>query len=85
MTNAEIYRLASALEDRLAVAVEKRVVDAVVRRLEPRFEAIDQRFDRLEKGLSDLTELVQGMATGHAKRFEAIERRLDGSSPLELV
>ena len=32
--------------------------------------------DRLEKKVDDLADVVQGMATGHAARFNAIEDRL---------
>ena len=53
--------------------------------IDERFTAIDERFDRMEKKIDDLADVVQGMATGHAKRFDAIERRLDGRPPLELV
>ena len=64
-------------------------IDLIARKvgeqLQPRFTAIDERFDRMEKKIDDLADVVQGMATGHAKRFDAIERRLDGRPPLELV
>jgi hypothetical protein len=49
------------------------IAAAVERRLAPRFGGIDQRFDRLEKKIDDLADLVQGMATGHATRCASSE------------
>ena len=37
---------------------------------------MDQRFDRLEKKVDDLADVVQGMAKGHAARFEAIDQKI---------
>lgn len=48
-------------------------------------ESMETRFNGLEKKVDDSADLVQATATGHAKRFDAIEKRLDGRPPLELV
>ena len=81
MTPAEVELIVRAVEERLVPAIEER--------LEPRFLALDRKIDDLieglEKKVDDLTDLVQATATGHAKRFDAIEKRLDGKPPLELV
>ena len=53
--------------------------------VDQRFDGVESRFDRLERKVDDLTELVQATATGNAKRFDAIERRLDGQPPLSVV
>ena len=65
MTPAEI--------DLLAKAIEVRVADAVVARLEPRFDTIDQRIDGLDAKVDGLVDVVNAMAKGHAQRFDAIE------------
>jgi hypothetical protein len=47
---------------------------------------MDQRFDRLERKVDDLSDAVQGIASGHTKRFDSIERRLGGGrDPLRMV
>ena len=46
---------------------------------------VNERLGAVEQKVEDLDAVVQGMATGHAKRFDAIEKRLDGRPPLELV
>jgi hypothetical protein len=44
--------------------------------MDQRFDAMDYRFDRLEKKVDDLADVVQGMAKGHAARFEAIDQKI---------
>jgi hypothetical protein len=46
--------------------------------------ATNDRLDNLQGGIADLarridslTDLVQGMVTGHTQRFDSIERRLE--------
>lgn len=41
--------------------------------------------ESMERKVDDLTELVQATANGYSKRFDAIERRLDGKKPLSVV
>jgi len=48
-------------------------------------ESMEKFRESMEKKMDDLTELVQATATGNAKRFDAIERRLDGQKPLSVV
>ena len=53
--------------EQIARAVENRVADAVEKRLEPRFDAMDRGFNQVLK-------LRQAMATGHNERFNSLER-----------
>lgn len=43
----------------------------IEKRLEPRFEAIDQRFDQL-------VELIQALTAGTNRRLDALEAKVDG-------
>jgi len=41
--------------------------------------------ESIERKVDDLADVVQATAAGQAKRFDAIERRLDGQKPLSVV
>ena len=69
--------------DELKASIDQRF-DDLKAGVDQRFDAMDQRFERLERKVDDLAAVVQGMSTGHAARFDAIEERL-GRGPLRVV
>ena len=42
-----------------------------------RLDAMQTDVSAIKKGQEHLTDLVQGMTTGHAERFASVERKLD--------
>ncbi|MDD9986763.1 MAG: hypothetical protein OXQ31_10865 [Spirochaetaceae bacterium] len=62
-----------------------KIVNERLGSVEKRLGSVEKRLGSVEQKVDDLAAVVQGMATGHAKRFDAIEKRLDGRPPLELV
>ncbi len=62
---------------------EPTIADVVdlLRIVNERLGSVEQRLGSVEQKVDDLAAVVQGMATGHAERFDAIEKRLDELDP----
>ena len=77
MTDAEISRIADALEERLAQRLTMQIADAVEARLEPRFAAIETRLTAVETRLDRIEINLREVETGLAELARLVDNLLD--------